>query len=403
MVITSFHPSPMGGSERQAFHLARSLHERGLDVSVVALGARHHPAEEIIDGIRIWRIRSALNPGSFTRKKTGRAPSAKIEYEPNDLQNFALIKRKSVFSLALYFIFYFNALRLISRRKIKFDILYIPIMEWTAYIGVLLGKTLGKKVVIKDSTMNGITNLLRYPFGSHMQKVIKEHGHFVAMTKIIRQNLLKAGVSPNKIFMIPNGVHLPDLPPVRNTIANKFVFVGNLYQQPAKGVDILLKAWKIVVASKPDATLFIIGDGDIDAYVEHTQKLGISAHVHFLGKQDNIQAHLVDANAFILPSRREGMSNALLEAMALGIPAIATDISGSQDLIEHNISGLLVPVEDAFSLAAAIIYLCAHHDHARAMGEQARRTIERTFTIDKVSERYHALFESLIQSRSPHK
>src|SRR5690606_23906201 len=114
MVITSFHPSPMGGSERQAFHLARSLHERGLDVSVVALGARHHPAEEIIDGIRIWRIRSALNPGSFTRKKTGRAPSAKIEYEPNDLQNFALIKRKSVFSLALYFIFYFNALRLIS-------------------------------------------------------------------------------------------------------------------------------------------------------------------------------------------------------------------------------------------------------------------------------------------------
>src|SRR6185295_19042114 len=95
---------------------------------------------------------------------------------------------------------------------------------------------------------------------------------------------------------------------------------------------------------------------------------GIAGTVRFLGKQKDIGSLLDESDLFVLPSRREGMSNALMEAMLREMPCIATDISGNQDLIVNGEHGLLVPPADSHALASAIIYMIQHPDEAYRMG-----------------------------------
>ena len=102
---------------------------------------------------------------------------------------------------------------------------------------------------------------------------------------------------------------------------------------------------------------------------------------------------------FVLPSRREGMSNALMEAMLHGLPCVATDISGSQDLIESGINGLLVPPMDIDALADAIDYVLGHPREALEMGKNARATISHRTNIDVVADNYVSLYKNLIFCR----
>jgi Glycosyltransferase len=92
------------------------------------------------------------------------------------------------------------------------------------------------------------------------------------------------------------------------------------------------------------------------------------------------------------------MPNALMEAMMRGVPCIATNISGCQDLIADQVNGLLVPVADVGRLAAAIVYMLEHPEAAAAMGAKARETVCRDFTIQLVAEKYAALYKSLVPS-----
>jgi glycosyltransferase involved in cell wall biosynthesis len=396
MVVTSFFPSPMGGSELQAFRLAGELKKRGLNPYIVALGIDDQKEEDEVDGIKVYRIHSFFNPARFSRKSTTKKGPVRIEYQLNDKANFIPSQKKSLFSFLFYFSFLFKVYFLARKKKQPLDLIYIPIMEWTAFIGTLLGWLLKKKVVVKDSTANGIIALLRYPFGKSIQKFVTKHAYFVAMTREIRKNFISAGVEEKRIFPIPNGVSYPK-DPVRSIDPDKFVFVGNLTQQPAKGIDILLRAWKSVIASHPSAKLYVIGAGNVPEYYDYVKSLGIADNVIFMGKQAEFTNHLLEATAFILPSRREGMSNSLLEAMSLGVPCIATDISGSQDLIDHERNGLLVPVEDEVLLAKAVDYFYNHPEKNKSMGIEARKTIEQGYTLSHVSERYADLFRTLVK------
>lgn len=394
MVVTSFFPSPMGGSELQAFRLAIELKKNGLNPYIVALGANGQKTTDEVEGIKVYRIHSFFNPARFSRTKGKKTGPVRIEYPLNDKNNFIPSQKKTIFSFLFYFSFLYKLYFLARRKKEPLDLIYIPIMEWTAFIGTLLGWLLDKKVLIKDSTANGIIALLRYPFGRSIQRFVARRSHFVAMTTEIKKNLLSAGVEQHQIFTIPNGVRLPKQA-VRDIDMNKFVFVGNLTQQPAKGIDILLKAWKTVVQTHRSAKLFVIGAGNVQEYYDYVSSLGISDNVIFLGKQSEFTNHLLEASGFILPSRREGMSNSLLEAMALGVPCIVTDISGSQDLITQKENGLLVPVEDDVSLANAVDYFYNHPDEVIEMGKKARKTIEQGYTLDLVSGKYLDLIKSL--------
>jgi glycosyltransferase involved in cell wall biosynthesis len=172
------------------------------------------------------------------------------------------------------------------------------------------------------------------------------------------------------------------------------LFVGNLHR-PIKGLPTLLCAWKKVLEQFPQARLTVVGGGANEDLLKQVQELGISTNVIFTGRVDEVRDYLLNADIFVLPSKREGMSNALIEAMAHGLPCVATDISGSQDLIKTGENGILVPVDNAERLAEGILYLFANPDQARQMGIQARATIEQTCDFKKVVPQYLNIYRKL--------
>jgi glycosyltransferase involved in cell wall biosynthesis len=110
---------------------------------------------------------------------------------------------------------------------------------------------------------------------------------------------------------------------------------------------------------------------------------------------DNVMPCLLSSRLFVLPSRGEGLSNALLEAMSLGIPCVATDISGSQDLIRNRVNGLLVPSENAQALAEAIAFMLDNPAEAARMGLNAMNTIKEGYTMTAVADEYIRLYKEL--------
>jgi glycosyltransferase involved in cell wall biosynthesis len=117
--------------------------------------------------------------------------------------------------------------------------------------------------------------------------------------------------------------------------------------------------------------------------------------VDFPGFAENVSDCLLNSYLFILPSRLEGLSNALLEAMSLGVPCVVTDISGNQDLIKHRISGLLVPSENPEALAEAVSFMLDNPEKAIEMGYNARKTIEKEYAISSIADKYISLYREL--------
>lgn len=320
---------------------------------------------------------------------------AKIVYNDNQEVTTA-IHSKVWFGMKLrYTLVYWSWLSYLYFRRSSFDILHVHMMEWPAFVAVRIGKILNKPVLIKDSTMNGLASMQRYPAGIVKQKEVAGYGRFVAMTRVIRQNLIAAGVHPENITLIPNGIDIKPMPEKHKPWSEKVIFVGNLTQQPAKGIDILLSAWKIVVKEIPGATLRIVGDGDLETYHAYLRQQDIEDSVKLLGKQPDVRSLLEHADVFVLPSRREGMSNALMEAMLCGMPVVATDVSGSQDLIEHGISGYIVPPANVSQLAGALIQMLKNPEKAREMGKKAYASLVEKCDITRVAAAYRNLYQKI--------
>jgi glycosyltransferase involved in cell wall biosynthesis len=404
MIVASLPPLPAGGAEWQALRLGEALVEKGIDVTYLTPGKGPVKGQTAIRGMPVYRLTSVLSRlfDVLSAKKTEQvkksASPTRIEYDDRQEVTTEITRKVGWPTVVYYNIFYWNCLLFLWRRRKDFDVIHAHTMEWSAIVAARLGKTFGKPVVIKDSTMNGFSSLRRYPSGLRLQQLVRDNSEFIAMTGAIEHNLRQDGIPAEKITRIPNGIKLGDdiLPLTSERPGKQVLFVGNLYQQPAKGIDILLRCWPEVVKNYPDTLLQVVGDGDIPAYQAYVEQKGIAASVRFAGKQADLTGYYRDAAVFVLPSRREGMSNALIEAMLEGLPCVATDISGNQDLIRSGSNGKLVPAGDTGALAAAICYMLANPAISLEMGRQARKTILETNDIRLVAEKYIALYKKLI-------
>jgi glycosyltransferase involved in cell wall biosynthesis len=402
MLVPALPPLAAGGTELQALKLGKALGEKKVEVRFIMPGKKKIGGETKIGGMSVYRMNSWMNrlfDFLSSYKKNKQVKINRVEYDDALEITNQLTKKVGLPTIIYYNIFFFHALFFLWRRRKSFDIIHAHTMEWSAIVAVKLGKRLNKPVLIKDSTMNGFQSLSRFPAGMKHQRLVAGHAYFVAMTEIIYQNLVKSGIQPERITKISNGIDVEDTYkiPVRNQANPIVLFVGNLTQQPAKGVDILLRAWSIVRESFPTVILQVIGDGVNDAYQDYANKLGIRDSVQFLGKKNNLLDYYQHATIFVLPSRREGMSNALMEAMLNEMPCVATDISGSRDLIQNNVNGILIPPADVKSLANEIIYLLANPGKADEMGKRARETIVRDYDIRKIADRYISLYNQLLK------
>lgn len=177
-----------------------------------------------------------------------------------------------------------------------------------------------------------------------------------------------------KSVVIHNSVNIPQeqypLPKIRE---KRIVNVGRLH--PQKNQHLLIEAFAKIASEFPDYTLDIYGDGTLrDELLKQLDDLSLSPRVHLLASCNNVWQHIYTASLFVLTSDYEGMPNALMEAMALGLPCISTDCrpGGARTLIENGISGCIVPIGDSNALAEKMKYLLSHPKEAEQMGKKAR-------------------------------
>ncbi len=176
----------------------------------------------------------------------------------------------------------------------------------------------------------------------------------------------------------------------------RILSVGRVVYQ--KGYDVALDA--LFGLKDLEWEWHIVGDGPhLHALRALLEKYGLEDRVHFMGWEapDQVKLEYAQANLFLHPSRHEGMPNAILEAMATGLPVIATQIAGNEELVLDGITGLLVPNEDSGALGVALRQLLVETTRRREMGLAARRRVEEAFGWTPVAEAYKSILEKAMQ------
>jgi glycosyltransferase involved in cell wall biosynthesis len=168
------------------------------------------------------------------------------------------------------------------------------------------------------------------------------------------------------------------------------LYVGRLHVE--KGVDTLLDAWPRVLCQVPDGTLVLVGDGPLR---EDLQARGIP-RVLFVGNVQDPLPYLQAAEVFVLPSRSEGLSGALLEAMATGLPCVATAIGGTVDVVTDGVDGWLVPANHPDALAQRLTTALLDPPERARVGLAARQRVLREFSLTDVARRLAQVYRALV-------
>ena len=232
----------------------------------------------------------------------------------------------------------------------------------------------------------------------------------ISVSESVRKDILRTNwsLNPAKVVTLWNGI---DIAPIdafsldRKLARTKmglsesdFVFgsVGRLVK--TKGHEYLLKSFAEISKKCPNARVVIIGDGPLSHdLIEQAQETGIKQNVLFPGFRNDILELLPGFDVFVLPSIAEGLSLALLEAMASKLPVIASDAGGIPEVFGNEEVGRLVPSKDIAALGSAMLDLYSLDKREKMLlGENARKRIEREFKIDAMCKKLGGLYESLL-------
>lgn len=201
----------------------------------------------------------------------------------------------------------------------------------------------------------------------------------------------EAGVSRSKIVTIYNGIDTERFRFVGGQPRGPLVTVGRLSAE--KNYQLVIRALQVACKVEPGLRLEVIGDGPCRQELERlARSLDIADYVTFLGETRNVEHRLGQASVFILPSLTEGVSLTLLEAMAVGLPAIATDVGGNVEVVADQITGIIVPSNDVGRLAEAILHLWRNPALAREMGGAGRRRASERYDVRRMLAQYEELY-----------
>jgi glycosyltransferase involved in cell wall biosynthesis len=236
------------------------------------------------------------------------------------------------------------------------------------------------------------------------------HG-VIANSRAAFDRLRLEGVSARRITVIPNGVDVDrfsassDAVPSTDDAApsrrrRRVLMVANL--RPGKGHDTLIDAVPSVLRRFPDATFAIaVGGPENTRLTSHAAKRGVADSLSWLGHRDDVERLAAAADIFVLPSRSEAFPNALLEAMAAGLPAIATRVGGIPEIVDDGRTGLLVRRDDPAQLADALCRLMADERLAAALGAAARQRIRSSYSFERMTAQFEALYATELGRRQP--
>jgi len=208
-------------------------------------------------------------------------------------------------------------------------------------------------------------------------------------------------ICPSRLTVIPNGVDTDFFRPPARSKTGEPIILSVARMVPEKDHATLLRAFRLVLADHPGAELWLVGDGPLKPAIEQLgQQTLPPARVRFLPGREDLRPLLAQAGLFVLSSRHEAFPNVVLEAMAMGLPVVATRVGGLPELVIPGETGWLAPSGNAPALAAAMSQLLADPETRLAFGRAGRQRVEREFSLAAMVRRHEEVFEALLAQKS---
>lgn len=309
----------------------------------------------------------------------------------------------------------------LSRRR-RFEIVHFHGFTWKCVPLVWLARWTGKRTIYKMTSL-GADDVSAAGRGWLRARTLHVVDRVVSISPALSEQYRRAGFPDSRLAFIPNGVDVSRFHPgAASDRARLRVALGLPSEAPLvtsvgffsrdKAPHLLVEAWcRARGKVTPPPTLLFIGDTDpshveVDAELVASVRqricaVGAEAHVRFVEKTHDVPSWLQASDIFVLPSLREGLPNALLEAMACALPCVASRLPGITDVvISDGVNGLLVPPGDAAALERALLYLLENPGRAQELGRKARVTVEERYSITQVAFRVLELYHDLTRSPS---
>jgi len=383
MFCAQFRPI-VGGAERQAEKLSRALVQRGLRVTVLTPRlVRDTPMFEEDLGVRIHRF-PLFDLCRRLPTVRGLGPL-----------NLLMLRAQTI--------------RAVSRHLLDADIVHMHIASSMSAFALQAARRKGVPSLCKVAvagTKNDLGELCKIGIGGAYlaKKMVQQLPCWVATTQLVYDSLLTWGVMPERVVSIPNGVELgcEEVLIQRPGSPRRFLYLGRLSMNIQRDTQTLVRAFDRLADYMPDVELALVGDGDLyqetAAQVSQTRN---RSRIHMPGLQSP-EPWLQWADSFVLPSRYEGLSNALLEAMAHGLPCIANDIPQNREVLANGEAGILVPVGDEDRLLDAMRRMTVDSVYAGVIRRRSMERVADCYSINSVAERYFDLYKKLIHKNTGH-
>jgi glycosyltransferase involved in cell wall biosynthesis len=307
-------------------------------------------------------------------------------------------------------------IRAFVRHARRFQIVHLHGFSQKSALLMLLARTFRKRVVVKMSSVghdDPVSLRARHPM---LYRMFARADRVISISPAFEARYDVAGLPVERLVAIPNGVDLKRFAPATREcrlaarrdlgLADVPVVLCVGFFSAEKQQEVLFDAWLESRAAAGETALVFAGarrstNNEVDPsladrIVAKAGRLGVGAGVHVIDETLDIERLYRAADVFVLPSSREGAPNVVLEAMACGLPCIVARLPGVTDaLIDDGQNGILVEVGDRRALAAALTTVLGDDELARRMGACARQTVERSFSIDRVADRYLEMYKTL--------
>lgn len=367
MILHSYYPI-VGGAERQLQAVLPHLQARGVDAAVITRRYSGLAAFEMVDGVPVYRISSP-----------GPKPLAAILFILGALWRIWQVGPQVI-----------HAYDLQSPTS-------------TALLARWLFKTPVISKVLSGGPKGDVDRIRKGRGGeARLRSLARQVDKFVVISQEIASELDEIGGQASQYAFISNGVDLdryaPATPQQKAEARRSLglpsdgllaLYVGRMI--PEKRPEHLLAIWPDVLKQFPQAQLVMVGAG---SELETLRAKNIPG-VLLVGQQESAREYLQASDLFVLPSSREGLSNALLEAQASGLPAIATAIGAAPELIEQGVSGFLIPTDDLPALHDALFALLTDSELRQRVGLAGRETVFKKYSLQSTADRLVTLYQEL--------
>ncbi len=391
LLIGTFHPR-VGGGETHARLLSHEL--KALGTPIFVLTRRHEsslPAHDQVDGVEIRRV----GPAGFPR-----------------FGKYLMIPA---------------AIRALSKARADYDIIYVCGLRVLGIAGVLAGRWFNKRIILRSeacgewsggfffagagNSTRKLNPLLRAALALR-NRLYRKADRFLAISRVIRDEFLDGGLRDSQIVTITNGINFDAFQPataerraaLREEFAfgDSFVFAYSGKLNRGKGLEMLLRVWRGVATQHPSARLLLIGAGGTQ-FLSCEQELrsfvvanSLQNSVIFTGYTNRVADYLSASDAFVFPSESESLGLALIEAMACGLPSLASATGGILDIVTDQEDGRLLPVGDENAWQKAMIELMQAPEMAARWAAAGAASVRKKFAIREIAIQHQHLFRSLL-------